>query len=44
MNEDLTLFMPTQHEIDEMISVGNMILRWEALDPSGRILDHETTY
>jgi hypothetical protein len=44
MNEDLTLYMLSQVEIDEMIAVGNLILNWFEMSPSSRILDHESPY
>jgi hypothetical protein len=42
MNEDLTLFMPSQDEIDELISEGSLVLWLEAIAPSTRLKDHET--
>jgi hypothetical protein len=42
MNEDLTLFMPSQDEIDQLISEGSLVLWLEAIAPSTRLKDHET--
>ena len=41
MNEDLTLYMPSQAEIDELIAEGNLVLWFEELAPSTRLKDHE---
>jgi hypothetical protein len=42
MNEDLTLYMPSQAEMDELISEGKLVLWFEAIAPSTRLTDHET--
>jgi hypothetical protein len=42
MNEDLTLYMPSQDEIEELIAEGKLVLWFEAIAPRTRLKDHET--